>query len=429
MAQNYKLLKSVLSHPWAITPAAAEGYYPSIMNLLKGIDPGKTVNKEVTELYASFNSSEKKSASFSNEKPQGNNQVVAIIPIKDVIIKYDAECGPYGTETISQWILRADQNPNVSAIILDIDSPGGDGMAVQYISDVIKNASKPVLAFCGNGTTASAAYWIASNCTEIYATYETDEIGSIGTYITIADFKSYYEAQGLKIHEIYATKSTEKNKPFKDALDGKYDNLRANVIDPFNEQFINTVKANRPDVNEKVFKGTLYSAKDAIEMGLIDGLKTLDEVIQRAFELSSTENSGSTNSNTKNMFGSKNKTTFAALMAFAALKPEERTPDMLTGVNAELKANGLDAELVSSEALSASAEKISGLEASLNGAKAELNTAKTRITELEEMATENKIKLKKESTDQVETVVDPNAKYETSVDREKREMEENFGKK
>lgn len=428
MAHNYKLLKSVLSHVWAITPAAAEAYYPSIINLLKGVDAGLNTNivtREVVEMYATAVSGEKKSAAYSNDKPSGNSKVVAIIPIKDVIIKYDAECGPYGTETVAQWILRADQNPNVSAIILDIDSPGGDGMAVQYISEVIKNASKPVIAYCGNGMTASAAYWIASNCKEIYATYETDEIGSIGTYITIADFKAFYEAQGLKIHEIYATKSTEKNKPFKDALEGKYDNLRTNVIDPFNEQFINTIKENRPNVNESVFKGALYSAKEAIEMGLIDGLKTMDEVVQRAFELSSSENSSSTNSNTKNMFGNK-KTTFAALTAFAALKPEERTPDMLAGVNAELKANGIDGELMSTEVIAANAKSLSDEKAALVKANADLATANTRVTELEAMAKENGIKTTKEKTDDVDPKNTEEKKYETSIDREKRELMENL---
>lgn len=393
---NYTLLKSILSHPWAITPSHAEAYYPAVMNLFKGIDPQKHHANETQTIYATIltaGAGKSSKASFSNNTPSANNQVVAVIPVKDVIVKYSVDCGPVGTETIASWIAQADQNPKVAAIVLDFDSGGGDGMAMPFISKVIRDTSKPIIAYCGNGITASAAYGIASNCDEIYATFNTDEIGSIGTYITIADFKGYYEKQGLKVHEIYASKSTDKNKPFMDALDGNYDNLRKNVIDPFNEQFISMVQTNRPNVNKEVFTGKLYTAQDAIKMGLIDGFKTLDEVISRAFELAGItgSNDSSKNSNSNTMFGKKT-TQFAALIAFAAAKPEERTQEMLDAVNSELQSSGIDGVLMERSSI-ISRDAFQAEQTARTNAETALNTANERITELESLAKENNIPL------------------------------------
>src|SRR5690606_6943553 len=106
----------------------------------------------------------------------------------------------------------------------------------------------------------------------IWASTPTSIIGSIGTMITLADMRPAMEKAGIKLHEIYASKSTKKNKTFHDALDGKYKPITEQLLDPFNEVFHNAVKESRGEKikDEDVFTGATYLAEQALENGLID---------------------------------------------------------------------------------------------------------------------------------------------------------------
>lgn len=343
---------------WAMEPKTAETYYPLVTRILKGESDIQASSDEDEVYPVAFDRSAQDLGRNATDEAAS---VVAVIPIKGAIVKYDQWCGPIGMETISRYIRRAADDDSVAAIIMDFDTGGGQGDACMAPTAEIRRAmeKKPVVAYTGNGMCASAGYWIASNCNEIYATFETDMVGSIGTFVTLADWAAFYENQGLPIHEVYATKSKKKNKMFKDALEGKYKELRENFIDPFNESFISTVKAGRGDkVEDAVFEGTLYYAEDAVSFGLIDGLKSFEDVIQRAFDLADARN---TNDNSKSamkgLFAKDPK--FDALIALAKTKSEERTEEMVNDVNTELQAAGLDASLVDNEALKANEKTLS----------------------------------------------------------------------
>lgn len=383
--KNPYLISSILRGVWAIDPVSAEGFYPLVHNLLLGkyTDTATTVTEPIKVAMHSRSYSD-------NTQNQDKDGVVAVIPLKGVVTKNDQFCGPEGTETLSQRIKQAAANPQVAAIVIDVDTPGGEGGACLLPSQAIREArnSKPVLAYVGNGMCASAGYFISSNTDEIYATFDTDQIGSIGTYITLADFKSYYKKEGLPIHEVYATKSTNKNRLYRDALNGKYDELRKRDIDPFNQVFLNTVMENRGiESDSEALTGKLYYANDAIEIGLIDGLKSFDEVIDRAFELAenyqptNTKNNSKSN-NSNNMFGK-----FKALSAFAKTNAEERTPEQLDAVNQELQANGISGFLMeATEDLNSAADvnqAIANAATQVNTANNERNTAQAEVTRLE----------------------------------------------
>ena len=293
---------------WAMDSGYAESFYPLINNIIKGNTFGAKL--DIPECDVPFMMELGKlnsrvdiiNSSFSNSGNQ-SQKYNAVIPITGPIIKYTEECGQVGTETIARWIREADSNPNISAIILKIDSGGGEGYATMNISATIKAATKPVVAFI-DGMAASAAYWIASACQEIYMAYETDAAGSIGTYVTIPDWKAYYASEGLPIHEVYASASTDKNADFKAALEGKYDGLIKNYIDPFNESFKNAVAENRGDKIKNIeaaTTGKMFSGKEAVKVGLVDGIKTFNETLARAEQLSTKSNSSTTNSTKMNM--------------------------------------------------------------------------------------------------------------------------------
>ena len=289
---NYKLLAAISNSVWAMHPESIQGYYPFVMNALKGM-PVQFENLETSKMFQVLSAGSMKAQSVSsfNESPK---QSVAVINIHDVIVKNDEWCGPVGTNTISQMILEADANPNIAGIILDIDSPGGEASAIPLIAQTIKNAQKPIIAYVGNGMAASAGYAIAAECDEIYATFNTDIIGSIGTYLTIADWYKYYQSQGLEMTDIYASLSTEKNKGYRDALNGDNTAIQAKV-DYWNENFISIVKSGRAGkLNEAALKGQAYFADQALTLGLIDGMKSFNECVSRIHELSVDSNATET---------------------------------------------------------------------------------------------------------------------------------------
>jgi signal peptide peptidase SppA len=211
---------------------------------------------------------------------------VAVIPVRDELTKYDY-CGVPGTMTLEKLFDKAAASPNVKAIVMPLDTPGGSATPSMKLAETIKNAAaqKPVFAFVDE-MAASGGMMIASAATKIYASSKFDVVGSIGTMMSWANFKKMYEMKGVEFHEVYATLSTNKNKLFRDANKGNYKNLVENMLDPLNEEFIGMVKANRAGrldlSNKEVFTGEIFEAQNAVSFGLIDGIANFDTVINEA---------------------------------------------------------------------------------------------------------------------------------------------------
>ena len=206
---------------------------------------------------------------------------VAIIGITGAITKHDQNCGPSGMQTKANLLQRCFSNSNINAVILKIDSGGGEGLACRLFQDAISQKNKPVLAFCDD-TVASAAYGIAASCDKIVANSEMCRVGSIGTYITIADYSAYYKNMGVDLKQIYATKSTDKNQDYIQALEGNMQPL-LDVCDRYNEDFISRIANFRGDsINQDQSTwgtGKMFFAPEALELGLIDAVDSFENVL------------------------------------------------------------------------------------------------------------------------------------------------------
>ena len=317
----HHLVNDILNTPWMID----KQYALSMQNQIVRLIQGKTVSFNQTEpiaiSYVGANSN-----SYSSEMNGSDEKTVAIVSIRGAITKADQYCGPKGTMSINKQIKALGKNPQVAAIVIDMDTPGGQASFLDTLSKTIKSTKKkkPVLTYY-SGLCASAGYYIASSCTEIYAAEQTDVVGSIGTMVTFFDFSEQLKAKGIKLHEVYATQSTNKNKMFANAINGDYKLLKEQMLDPFAQNFIDTVKANRSIKNEEVFTGNTYMSTKAIEYNLIDGVKSFEEVIDRAFELSKSTKPNNNNhqvqTNPKNM--KKGIQTVADLLGFDTLEAHE----------------------------------------------------------------------------------------------------------
>jgi len=262
------VLRSIISSTWAISEEAAIGYMPLVEKILSGatVDlSGLKSKEEVGGISSSI-----------------NDKVIAILPIKDVITKNDF-CGAMGTVSMDRKLKEFYADETIGAIILDIDTPGGETSYLENFKNTIASAPKPVFAYI-SGYCCSAGYYLASNCSQIFASSNSDLFGSIGTMISLRgnNPKAKIESSTI-IHTIYATKSTDKNKAQEEALKGNYDLIRSNILDPLNELFHEAVLQGRPEVNKEVLSGSVYFTQEAIKNNLIDGVKSFEQLCEDIF--------------------------------------------------------------------------------------------------------------------------------------------------
>lgn len=294
------LLLNIARGVWFIEPKAAEAYRPVVEALLSGKSEGINLLMPKTELdevsneermqkrfcgYLSGSDSNSINEYSSIESAPDNS--IAMVRLTSVVMKNDF-CGSPGTATLSKWMQRDDANPKIAGHIIFVDSPGGSPDGTLNFAETIKSLSKPVVVYV-DGMAASAAYWIASAGKYIMASNPLCEIGSIGTYITLTDYREYYKKNGINEVVIYATKSTEKNIEYRKAIDGDTKPIIENMLDPFNEQFLMAVKRNRFSRNlnqDKTLNGQLYLTDNAIKYGLIDGTGTLKDAMDMVYKLS-----------------------------------------------------------------------------------------------------------------------------------------------
>ena len=268
--------------------AYAANYLPLVASFIKGeqmtAKPTEVeLNKRNSIQFATFPNDVLSVSSNSTgitpeNAPQGS---IAIINIANAITKQDQECGPAGMKTKSDLLKRCYANDNINSVVLVIDSGGGQGMAMRLMAETISQKNKPVGAFIDDNC-CSAAYGIASGCDFIVANSNRAQIGSIGTYITIADYTEKFKQMGVNLIEIYASASTDKNKEFFDAIQGNPEPIRA-IANQFNEHFLSLIESNRTDKlkSDRTVWGTgkVYFAEKALELGLIDGIDTLENFI------------------------------------------------------------------------------------------------------------------------------------------------------
>lgn len=290
---NFKLVSSILRSNWLLDKQWAERHMPIVVAALTGegsfaglsgdddYDEGRDKSAAILH-YQTNAGSVYRVNSYTNltSLPDGS---IAMINLTGAVTKHGGMCS-YGMVDHTATVNRISNSPNIKGLILNIDSPGGEASGTSMLADAIKAASanKPVIAVIDDGMAASAAMWIASAANEIYVTKRTDMVGSIGVYTTIADWAGYYESKGLKVKEIYAPQSTDKNQNYYQALEGNEEPLKEE-LQVLAQEFIDTVARNRAGKikGDSWKSGKMFYGKDAQKIGLIDGIKSFDQVIVR----------------------------------------------------------------------------------------------------------------------------------------------------
>jgi signal peptide peptidase SppA len=192
--------------------------------------------------------------------------------------------GGTSTEKFGQWLKAAVADPNVKAIVIDADSPGGSVDGVPELATEVANAkaSKPVIAQV-NAMAASAAYWIVSQASEIVVT-PSGEVGSIGVFAAHEDISKAAEMQGVKVSFVSAGKYKTEGNPFEPLSDDARQALQSQVND-FYGTFTKAVAKGRNTTQSAVQngfgEGRMVSAQQAVKEGMADRVATMDQTLSR----------------------------------------------------------------------------------------------------------------------------------------------------
>ena len=232
-----------------------------------------------------------KAAGMSINEPvrqYGAANTTAMSPVEGVIGRKFSNVlqssGVVSVDVLQRVLRDVAADPAIDSAVLVFDSPGGVAQGVKEAAQDIANLNtvKPVIAYA-DGRMQSAAYWLASQASAIYATPSAD-IGSIGAYLKLLDQSGAAEKAGIKVEMFRSGKHKGMGEPGTSLTDEQRVMLQER-IDRLGEDFRATVRAARPGVSDDVMDGRSFGAEEARVLHLIDTVASMDDAIRDAAAL------------------------------------------------------------------------------------------------------------------------------------------------
>jgi protease-4 len=211
---------------------------------------------------------------------------IALINIEGAIMTGEAAFGVAGSDTIVENIQSATKNKSVKALVLRVNSPGGDVWASELITNALnefKETGRPIVASMGD-IAASGGVWVTTLSDEIFAEKDT-LTGSIGVYGIVPTLDGIYDWAGIKVDGVSSTKAGEWDERYAMPEYVK-DGIQAG-IDHTYEKFVSKVAENRNMAYEDVLPiagGRIWAGYKALELGLVDKIGGLNEALKSAAE-------------------------------------------------------------------------------------------------------------------------------------------------
>jgi protease-4 len=189
---------------------------------------------------------------------------------------------PGGTpaDDVVEQIERADEDDAARALLLRLNTPGGEVVPSDDIRLAAERFDGPTVAYATD-VCASGGYWIASGCDAIYAR-EGSIVGSIGVIGSRVNAEETADKLGLEYERLAAGKYKDAGTSLKEMTEDEREYLQG-IIDGYYEEFVERVTDGR-DLSDEQVRNTeakVYLGEDAESIGLVDDLATKREVEDR----------------------------------------------------------------------------------------------------------------------------------------------------
>ncbi len=272
MPQYPHILSEIARTPWAIMPSS--------LRAIVGTAEGKLSAADYPNFHAAAPEEQRAVSAELGEKSEGTRLTsirngIGIMQINGPIVpRGDAFTDMSGLTSIDRMSAELSAlavDPSVRHVLLVMDSPGGAITGISEFASMVEAMEKPVTAYV-YGNAASAAYWIASAADEIIAG-ATGMVGSIGVVMS---------GRKLEDGEWELVNSDSPNKrPDPETTEGRAELKR--MLNGLADVFVETVARNRnttPDAVKKDYgRGGMVLPKDALKVGMIDGVSTLADYL------------------------------------------------------------------------------------------------------------------------------------------------------
>lgn len=277
------LIAEFSTMPWALLPAYMGKMNAVLANWKDGVRP----SSEVMESIARDQSARAARKESVQQVQQGG---IAVLPLYGALMQRAnmvsdlSGGGATSTQQFTRALREALANPAVESIVIDIDSPGGSVFGTPELASEIyrARAQKPIIGIA-NSLCASAAYWIGSQCSELYCT-PSGQVGSIGVYQCHVDMSKAMEKEGYVHTFVSAGRFKVEGNPYQPLSPEAKQNLQK-MVDESNEMFVADIARGRgvsvASVKNGMGEGRCLSASDALQARMIDGIATFDEVVAK----------------------------------------------------------------------------------------------------------------------------------------------------
>lgn len=274
MAKSQKLVDKV---------AYEDEYHDGIRKALK-VDKDKEYNKVKLLDYANNLALTPKNVGASDK--------IAIIYAQGNIMAGEGDVSYIGEESMRRSLREARINDKIKAVVLRIDSPGGNALTSDLIWREIEltKKSKPVVVSMGN-TAASGGYYIACNADKIYAENSTIT-GSIGVFGMLPNITELSKRIGINAEQVQTHENSSPYSLFK-PLDEKNKAIIQESIENVYSTFVNRVAAGRKMTFEQVdaiAQGRVWTGEQALKIGLVDEIGGMNAAIKHAASLAKIDN-------------------------------------------------------------------------------------------------------------------------------------------
>ena len=298
---NISLLKILHNCSWDIRPDVAQGYANALKNAMelhiendvvkqkgyflsmKGTKTAKgnfqdklyvdNVRYVLSDLY------------WNDEELADDDQIINVVWIDGPVTRDGGACS-YGSKDWRDQVIYANTIPQVIGHLFIINTPGGETACRndydEIIADCRKN-NKATVAYV-DGMCCSSGVNLASRCDRVVVRNPKDEYGCIGSMAAFwATPDGAHDVDGTRYIEIVGHGSPEKNALWRNAANGDYEKLQA-LIDKDTSEFHQTVRDNRPLVEDWMLSGDVFHADEVIP-ALVDEIGNVERAIECVQEL------------------------------------------------------------------------------------------------------------------------------------------------
>lgn len=191
---------------------------------------------------------------------------------------------PAIADDVVEQITDADADEAVEALLIELNTPGGEVLPSDDIRRAAADFDGPTIAYATD-TCASGGYWIASGCDELWAR-GASLVGSIGVVGSRPNAAGLADRLGISYEQFTAGEYKDAGVPLREIEDDERAYLQS-IVDGYYEEFVSTVSEGR-DMDPEAIRETearIYLGSDAVEIGLVDELGTERDVETRIEEL------------------------------------------------------------------------------------------------------------------------------------------------